>query len=233
MPIDRQNLYSVPFLYFDGLAGSVMHSINADAAGQPLSVSRPPYSSPAGYFDNLAQIIVEKAKASDISTEVYAELSHVAPLLATINRQMVYAVPGGYFEQFAAAVEKQIPQAAKTRVIHFSDFRKQLQYAVAAAIIGILAIAAFLFIPADKQVPLDSATSSAINIPAAMNKVGDEEIIDFLDNNSFGPEIIGANTILQDNIIDIEHIIKNTSEQEIKEYLKEYDEPAFDKAKDS
>src|SRR4051794_33609578 len=81
--IGNQNLYFVPADYFDSLAYSIVNYIK-------LSKVRciNPYSIPETYFDTLADSIIHKIRLSS-PNEIYEELSEIAPLLITVNKENV------------------------------------------------------------------------------------------------------------------------------------------------
>lgn len=91
--LNRAMPYALPEGYFDTISANVLMKIQ-------LTESRSStYSSPAGYFDTLPNMILAKIKAGQ--NEVAAELNEVAPLLNTISKAPVYAVPEGYFERLS------------------------------------------------------------------------------------------------------------------------------------
>jgi hypothetical protein len=56
-----------------------------------------PFSSPAGYFDGLAEKILKIVKGSE-ATNAADELASLSPLLSSISKQNLYTVPAGYFD---------------------------------------------------------------------------------------------------------------------------------------
>jgi len=67
--------------------------------GSSLPVTDNPFFSvPQGYFEELADSILAKVKASEILTP-QAELNELSPLLAGIPKVTPYSVPSFYFEE--------------------------------------------------------------------------------------------------------------------------------------
>lgn len=85
------NVFSVPQGYFEGLAASVLRTVQGDNILQSL---QPPANAdvPAGYFDNLAGNILNKIKAQANEDEP------LSPLLESLRKTNVFTVPQGYFE---------------------------------------------------------------------------------------------------------------------------------------
>ena len=100
--LSRENVYTVPFDYFDKLATNVLSFVNQKV--QVLPTSRHPYSIPDNYFSNLAFNILDKVTHQPAFNEVELELQQVAPLLNTINKQPLGIVPSAYFNTLATSI---------------------------------------------------------------------------------------------------------------------------------
>jgi hypothetical protein len=228
--LSRENVYSVPLNYFDGLAGNIMRTINADIAGLIPASAPAPFSVPDSYFNNLSDQILGKIRQqSKEQNEFEKELADVAPFLNTISKQMVYKVPDGYFEHLK--VNASVAVKAPTKVRSISGVNKVFRYAVAAAVTGILAVGTYLFTANNNNVDTPAITSS-INIPAAVNNLSDSEIVDYLNSSSIGLDVSATSTST-DAEINIDDYIKNMSDDEIRKYLNDNEEPQKKKAKDS
>lgn len=55
------------------------------------------YQLPAGYFDNLADQVLNRLKALEAETPA-AELNYLSPLVSSISKEMPFSVPRGFFE---------------------------------------------------------------------------------------------------------------------------------------
>lgn len=91
------NVFTVPQGYFDGLAASVMRTVQGDNILQSL---QPPANAdvPAGYFDNLASNILNKIKAQENQDDP------LSPLMESLRKTNVFTVPQGYFEGLSEAI---------------------------------------------------------------------------------------------------------------------------------
>src|SRR5689334_16659744 len=88
----NHNPYSVPKGYFDSLPNSIFNNIKlSEIKGTN------PYSVPENFFDTVADSIINKVRSST-SNKIYEELSEIAPLLSTVNKENVFSIPVNYFE---------------------------------------------------------------------------------------------------------------------------------------
>ena len=94
LPKGKKMPYQVPAGYFENLAEDILGKVNMEQLV------------PEGYFDALPAILLNKVRHLEVSQE----LETVAPLLNTISKQPVQAVPEGYFEQLKSSAEQLILQ---------------------------------------------------------------------------------------------------------------------------
>lgn len=142
----RQNVYSVPAGYFEGLAAQLLGRVKAlEAAGaaeelfclSPLvsDISRKaPYTVPAGYFENLASLLLIRIKAMQAET-AGEELDILSPALSNLSRQMPYTVPAGYFDNLSLdhITPEQAPSAKEeleSLSPLLSSLKKEMPYTV-------------------------------------------------------------------------------------------------------
>ncbi|AYD46888.1 hypothetical protein [Arachidicoccus soli] len=62
------------------------------------------YVVPEGYFDSFAENILQKVKTASSQNTVEEELETVAPLLNTISKRNVYSIAKDYFEQLPSSL---------------------------------------------------------------------------------------------------------------------------------
>ena len=65
------------------------------------------YAVPAGYFEGLADQILDRIKALEASN-AKDELSYLSPFLSNISKEMPYSVPAGFFQDLSEDVLKKI-----------------------------------------------------------------------------------------------------------------------------
>ena len=78
-----------------------LKSILADAGFQNV------YQAPAGYFDGLANEILNRVRALE-ATSASEELAALSPLLSSISKKMPQSVPAGYFDELGKKLEQTI-----------------------------------------------------------------------------------------------------------------------------
>jgi len=67
------------------------------------------YAVPAGYFEGLADQILNRIKALE-ATNAKEELTYLSPLLSTVSKEMPYTVPAGFFQNLSEDVLKKISE---------------------------------------------------------------------------------------------------------------------------
>lgn len=232
--ISRDHVYSVPLNYFDGLAGNILQQVKDDIASQTLVSTANPFSFPEGYFDLLPGAILSKIKQEQFGiTKVQDELEGIAPLLNTISRLMPYQVAPGYFENFTVnTYSKKAVVQSTAKVIKSGWFSRSYKYAAAAVLAGVVIVSTFLLAPDNNIENLSGTYASSINIPAAVNKASEADINEFLNNNAVIAEAAASITSFN-NEVDFLQVLENTSEEDIQDYLKQYEGTALLKDKNS
>jgi hypothetical protein len=67
------------------------------------------YTVPAGYFEGLADQILNRIKALEIN-DAKEELSYLSPFFSNISKEMPYTVPTGFFQDLSEDVLKKISE---------------------------------------------------------------------------------------------------------------------------
>jgi hypothetical protein len=67
------------------------------------------YAVPAGYFERLADQILNRIKALEVS-DAKDELKYLSPLLSNVSKEMPYKVPAGFFQDLSEDVLKKISE---------------------------------------------------------------------------------------------------------------------------
>jgi len=65
------------------------------------------YAVPAGYFEGLADQILNRIKALE-ANDAKEELSYLSPFLSNVSKEMPYSVPAGFFQNLSEVVLKKI-----------------------------------------------------------------------------------------------------------------------------
>jgi len=218
--LSPQNLYAVPYGYFEGLPTQIMNrvkaleAINAKDELEFLSPllsnasKKTPYSVPAGYFQSLNESISYAINSADETSE--KEIEDLSPLLSSLKNKNPYSVPAGYFETLETKTEKQ-----EAKVISFTR-RRWYRMAIAAAVIGIVAISGLLFFNRDK-INIDKNPQAWVQ-KNVTNKVSQEKLDEFVTlvapNNT--QKAIDENKTEE---AEIKELMKDVSQKEINDFL--------------
>jgi len=65
------------------------------------------YAVPAGYFESLADQILNRIKALE-ANDAKEELSYLSPFLGNVSKEMPYKIPAGFFQDLSKGVLKKI-----------------------------------------------------------------------------------------------------------------------------
>jgi len=216
-----QNIYTVPNGYFEGLPTQVLNRIKAlDAtdAKEELEYLSPllsnvskemPYSVPAGFFQNLSDNILQKIGEHSNHQTSEEEIASLSPLLSSLKNENPYSVPAGYFESLETKPEKQ-----GAKVVSITR-RRWYRLAVAAAVIGIIAIGGLLFIKPEidpNKKPL-AWINKNVNKKVSQDKL--DEFVKLAEDET-------VNTVPENDVTnqaEIKELMKDVSEKEIEDFL--------------
>lgn len=220
--ISPQNLYEVPDGYFEGLANQILNRIKAleaSSANEELEFlsqvlsgipKENPFTVPDSYFENLSERLMQGIREHADYQTSDEEISSLSPLLSSISKKSPYNVPAGYFDNLNTIVENK----KEAKVISITS-RKWYRVAVAAVIVGVVAIGGLLFIN-PKQI--DPNKNPQAWVKKNVNKnVSQEQLADFVALTK-GNE---NNKDLNDNLKtdEIKELMIGVSEKEIQEFL--------------
>jgi hypothetical protein len=233
----NNNPYQVPQGYFDHLPAAILDRVKAttaDNASDELEILSPllsqigkkmPFSTPAGFFDELGENAVAGAQAIDFVND---ELENLSPLMSSLRRMFVYEIPAGYFEQ----LPNQILQAAKAqqpaKVVSMRFTRQVLRYAAAAVVAGLIVTAGWLYLGnggVKKITPDNKATATVAS--AELDSIPDDMLEKYLESatptpaeNSIAATSTAANQEL--NATDMKDLLADVSDEDLQQYLEKY-----------
>lgn len=226
-----ENIYTVPTGYFEGFASQVLARIKAmDAvnAKDELNYLSPflnnfskeiPYKTPAGYFEGLEEKMMNAVRASSdyLHKESFGqttdeELESLSPLLQGLKKENPYTVPQGYFENLSAPVVEE----TKTKVVSIGN-GKWLRYAVAAMMIGLIALVGVRIIIQGK---IDPNKNSHAWVEKNVKKVSLDKLDEFIKLTE-NEKSIEVALVISDKTDDIKEFLKDVPENEIQDLLKD------------
>jgi hypothetical protein len=229
--------FALPVNYFDDLSSTILAAIKAEENESSLPdglTKTMPQELPQGYFDTLGSDIMAKIRQGE-------ELETLSPLLAGMDKTMPYSLPAGYFDTFAANTVAKATEEAQTPVIPMGGRRKTFyRFAAAASLLGVIALAGTLIFkgPVKPVTPPDNNNSTAIVEPkvssedlqqAGIDKVSDEEILNYLDQSGAitpDDQVIASTDKNSDNSVDLneadlKQILSDYSDEDLQQFLDE------------
>lgn len=218
--------YKTPENYFENLPDNILDKINTASLQLPNRRQQDVFTVPEGYFDGFANSVIDKIKAQN---DVRQELEEISPLLNTISKDNVYSLPETYFEEL-----NPLTQAAKNKpsakvVSMGSKSRRWINYAAAACISAVLFGSGYFLMSGDKTKPAQNTQQSSQSIAIAeradmqqqLADLSDSEIESYLNENSKVAVFTstGTDDYLRDQNTDIEILIKDIPDEDIRQYL--------------
>lgn len=214
MEINRDEVYSVPPSYFDNLSGEITKRLNLDKDRAYFLGSSPSYSIPENYFKNLPMEILKKvAKDQNNLNEVFEELEDLAPLLNIIRKEPPFSVPLNYFNTIQLPSAK--PDTEKTKVVSIKKRSRRLKIAAAAILIPFLAIGVYTL---TSKEPGNSGNSKTKDVVKSLSK---KEILNYLKKATTIENTSSASEKASFNDHQIKSSLKEISDKEIQQFLKE------------
>lgn len=220
--LSPQNLYVVPDGYFEGLPTQIINRIRALEAADAKeeleylspflsNISRAmPYSVPVGFFQEFGDSVMQRLNENVNHQSSKEEIESLSPLLSSLKDKNPFSVPAGYFESLDTKGGKK-----EAKVISITKHR-WYRVAIAAAVIGIVAITGLLLINAEKTSVFKPEAWVKKNV---INKVSDEKIDEFVT-------LVAPNETqktAEDNEAatqeEVKELMKDVSQKEIDEFL--------------
>ncbi len=186
--IPKTNVFTVPNGYFDFLSNDILQGINNELAINGLIIPAVERNIPEGYFEGLADSIINKIKLEEYNGDQQA-----ATLRSSIGTGNVFSVPEGYFNGLAASIQRKIVPTAT--VVTMKPRRSFFMYAIAAALTGLLGLSLFsVFDERSNDIIQTTNTPMAVldnankilenkNFDKMIESLGDDEILSYLKNN--------------------------------------------------
>jgi len=214
--LGKDQVYSVPNGYFEGLAACILQKIRAEELLTKATSAT--YTVPDGYFEQLPQAILQQLHADSVT----AELNEVAPVLNNISKAPVYTVPDGYFNQFGVSVTAQ----SSGKVVRMTVVRRWVSYAAAAVFAGvaITGLVWLLLQNGSKQptvAEIEKARST--NIPEVVNNIPEEAITAFLNTHTNTSDVADNELNSNPNEVDFNQFIETATDEDIINYLNEHE----------
>lgn len=191
-----------------------------------------PFATPEGYFSDLTDNAVSGVQAIDF---VNGELENLSPLMASLKDKAVYEAPAGYFETLPRLVlnkakagqdEASYADPVPAKVVSISFASRVMRYAVAAAVVGIVAVGAWWYVGKSGTAvkPSDIAQVKDPVVPVDLNKLSEAELQSYLDEQTtpLSSEVLAMNAKADDiKAGDMSNMLVDVSDEEIQKYLEQ------------
>lgn len=205
----QNNVYTIPQNYFIESEVAVLQLVTQNFVPK----LKPSYTLPDGYFDTLSSQILQKIKHQNIEFND-DELKDIAPLLASIPKQNVYKIPQNYFDN----LNIKIPKA---KVV---SFKKTMQYASAAAVIGVVALFGIKAVNNNK-IKQEYAAAKKVNIEKSIEQISIDELQKGVNNTvAFNNTVVEPPVTNLQKILDVEESLQVVSDEELENYLQQNSE---------
>ena len=212
--IPNTNIYTVPDGYFEAMLQDILHTVH-----QPSPFMNSNTDIPTGYFEGLADVIMNKIK--DASATEAAE----SPLLLSLKSLPTYEVPPGYFEGFSAETMDRIntPAAESEGSTWLHALKNNNTYSVPQRYFNGLATDIISKLPVPAKVIVMRKRSSFFNYAAAAVITGllGLSLVSVLNNKN--TDTTQVQTAMVESNIDegIDKALSTVSDADIVAYLKE------------
>ena len=180
-----------------------------------------PYRVPAGYFESLAERILLRIRLDNASS-AQAEMEIISPLLSGLSKQMPFSTPEGYFDTLVPSIHQVKPDTERkpARVVKMFQPQKTFRMAAAAVTIGVISIAAWLFMgePATDKYATKTDTEVQNELKNKVGELSDNELSAFIESNT----VITTydNTNLEDiSEDDVKLMLADISDQELEKFI--------------
>ena len=188
-----------------------------------------PYGIPAGYFEGLADQILLRIRLENAGS-AKEELEAISPFLSGLSKKMPFTTPEGYFDTLTPGISpaKKPESHEPARVVRMFQPRKTLRLAVAAVTIGIIGIAAWLFLrePAVEQYATKTDTEVQKELKNKVGEISESELANFVDGSTT-ITFTDSTSMIEIGEEDVKLMLADIPDQELEKFLDQH--PAKEK----
>ncbi len=176
---------------------------------------------PAGYFEGLAERILLRIRRENAGS-AQEELEIISPLLSRISKEMPFITPEGYFDTLVPEIHKTRTEVERkpARVVKMFQPQKTFRLAAAAVAVGVISIAAWLFIrePSIDQYATKTDTEVQKELKSKVSELSDNELADFIESSTVLTTY--DSTSLEDiSEDDVKLMLADISDQELEKFV--------------
>jgi hypothetical protein len=226
----NNNPYQVPTDYFNNLPAIILNRVKTQATDnvkEELNIVSPllgqigkkmPFSTPAGYFEELGENAIAGAQAIDFVNDA---LENGSPLTNGLKRMQVYHVPAGYFEQLPGQVIKAIRAQQPAKVVSMSFTRRALRYAAAAVVAGLIVTAGVFYLNRGHKIV--EGGKDVVVASKDLDSISDDNLENYLENQTPAPaEATLAANAEELTASDMKDLLADVSDDDLQQYIEKY-----------
>jgi hypothetical protein len=226
--------FSVPDGYFDSFASLVLDRIKAGQGANQAPGAISAVMPGEGVEEELARL---SAVVSGISRRTPYQLpegyfEEISPVLTLVRGKATYQAPAGYFDRLAAETVVKVSEApvrVPARVVEMGSRKSKAgkgnwwKYSAAALVAGLILTLSWpqLHTAGTDEHP---AAPMAMDLSRVLNKVSDQEIESYMDDQNSTPAepVTNSTATLDINDNDVKSLLGDVPDGELKQYLDEH-----------
>ena len=210
--------YQVDDAYFDGFPQKMLEIVFSSENSK-----HPNFSIPENYFSGLADNILNRIKEDNLKKDLEGE----SPL-NKVSKVHLYNLPEGYFENLSLSIGedleeetiiKESDKSEGAKIVSIDRYKKWMNIAVAASLLGIVITSAILF--STKSNSSERYLSyKSVDVKGSVKKLSDDELVKYLNTDVEAASV--DMTITDDGAEpDVDQRIKSVSDFDLDSYLQE------------
>ena len=179
-----------------------------------------PYKVPAGYFENLAGQIMLRIRLENAGS-AKEELEIISPFLSGLSKKMPFSTPEGYFDTLTPGIRStENENREPARVVKMFQPRRTFRLAAAAVTVGIIGIAAWLFMrePATNQYATKTDTEVQKELKNKVGEISENELANFVEANT-NITFTDSTSMAEIGEEDVKLMLADIPDQELEKYL--------------
>lgn len=179
-----------------------------------------PYRVPAGYFESLSESIMLRIRLENAGS-AKEELEIISPLLSGLSKTMPFSTPEDYFDTLTPDIRVARKEERKPApVVKMFQPQRTFRMAAAAVTVGIIGIAAWLFMrePSTDQYATKTDTEVQNELKNKVGELSENELANFIESSTLITTY--DNTSMEDfNEDDVKLMLADIPDQELEKFI--------------
>jgi len=182
-----------------------------------------PYRVPEGYFESLPGLIMFRIRLENAES-VQDELEIISPLLNSLNKNMPFSTPDGYFDTLTPGIRVAKEEVQKpARVVKMFQPQKTFRLAAAAVTIGVIGIAAWMFMrePATDLYATKSDSEVQKELKNKVGELSENELTHFIEGSTLITSY-DSTSLEEINEDDVKLMLADIPDQELEKFIDQH-----------